>query len=67
MVEQECFWRLAHFGKLDDTENVKHTFLEDLKNSVKPNLLSVKKKIVSLLGAASHPGAYEHSYSYIMK
>lgn len=67
MVEQECLWRLAHFGELDETENLKHNFLEDLKNSVQPNLISVKKRILSLLAAASHPGAYEHSYSHIMK
>ena len=67
MVDQECLWRLAHFGKLEETENVKLSFLEDLKKNIQPNLHSVKKRILSSLAAVSHPGAYEHSYAYIMK
>lgn len=69
MIEHEPFWRLAHFTRLDDTpqKNIKHVLLEDLKKGIKPDLLSLKKNLVSLLEDASRPGAYQQSYSYIMK
>ncbi|XP_076654433.1 serine/threonine-protein kinase ATR [Halictus rubicundus] len=69
MTENEPFWRLAHFTRLDDTsqKNIKHSILEDLKQSVKPDLLSLKKNLVMLLEDASRPGAYQQCYSYIMK
>lgn len=67
MSDYECVWRLALFGNVDSKENVKHNYLQDLKNCVKPDLTSVKKKILSSLASSSHPGAYEHSYSSIMK
>lgn len=67
MSDYECVWRLALFGNVDSKDNVKHNYLQDLKNCVKPDLTSVKKKILSSLASSSHPGAYEHSYSSIMK
>ncbi|XP_076679651.1 serine/threonine-protein kinase atr isoform X1 [Andrena cerasifolii] len=69
IIENEPFWRLAHFTELDDTshKNIKHTLLEDLKKGAKPDLLSLKKNLVSLLEDASRPGAYQQCYSYIMK
>ncbi|KAG6794440.1 serine/threonine-protein kinase atr-like [Apis mellifera caucasica] len=69
MIEQEPFWRLAHFIRFDDTsqKNIKHILLEDLKKGIKPDLTSLKRNIVSLLEDASRPGAYQQSYSYIMK
>lgn len=68
ICDSEPFWQLAHFGKLGvDKNNVKSNLLQDLKNNVKPNLFSIKKKLVSLLTASCRPGAYEQSYSYIMK
>lgn len=69
MIEHEPFWRLAHFTRLDDTsqKNIKHTLLEDFKKGVKPDLLSLKKNLVSMLEDASRPGAYQQCYSYIMK
>ncbi|CAK9833676.1 Serine/threonine-protein kinase atr [Anthophora retusa] len=69
MIEHEPFWRLAHFTRLDDTsqKNIKHVLLEDLTKRIKPDLSSLKKNIVSLLEDASRPGAYQQSYSYIMK
>ncbi|XP_076632761.1 serine/threonine-protein kinase atr isoform X1 [Colletes latitarsis] len=69
MIEHEPFWRLAHFTRLDDTsqKNIKHTLLEDLKKGVKPDLLPLKKNLVSLLEDTSRPGAYQQCYSYIMK
>ncbi|XP_003702936.2 serine/threonine-protein kinase ATR isoform X1 [Megachile rotundata] len=69
MIEHEPFWRLAHFTRLDDTsqKNIKHILLEDLKKGIKPDLLSLKKNLVALLEDASRPGAYQQSYSYIMK
>lgn len=71
MVEHEPFWRLAHFTHQDDGTpphaNVKRALLDDLKAGRMPDLLPMKKRLVSLLGATSHPGAYQQSYSYIMK
>ncbi|KZC05824.1 Serine/threonine-protein kinase atr [Dufourea novaeangliae] len=69
MIEHEPFWRLAHFTRLDDTsqKNIKHSLLEDLKKGVRPDLLSLKKNLVSLLEDVSRPGAYQQCYSYIMK
>lgn len=69
MIEHEPFWRLAHYTKLNDTsqKNIKYTLLEDLKKGVKPDLLSLKMNLVSLLEDASRPGAYQQCYSYIMK
>ncbi|XP_076757525.1 serine/threonine-protein kinase ATR [Xylocopa sonorina] len=69
MIEHEPFWRLAHFTRLDDTsqKNIKHVLLEDLMKGVKPDLSSLKKNLVSLLEDASRPGAYQQSYTYIMK
>lgn len=69
MIEQEPFWRLAHFIRFDDTsqKNIKHILLEDLKKDIKPDLTSLKRNLVSLLEDASRPGAYQQSYSYIMK
>ncbi|XP_043511522.1 serine/threonine-protein kinase atr [Frieseomelitta varia] len=69
MIEHEPFWRLAHFIRFDDTsqKNIKHILLEDLKKGIKPDLSSLKKNLVLLLEDASRPGAYQQSYSYIMK
>ncbi|XP_043279597.1 serine/threonine-protein kinase ATR isoform X2 [Venturia canescens] len=71
MVEHEPFWRLANFANLDENmpqkSNIKRVLLDDLKNGRMPDLQPMKKRLVSLLGAASHPGAYQQSYSYIMK
>lgn len=71
MVEHEPFWRLANFTNLDEgvsrQSNIKRVLLDDLKNGRMPDLQPMKKRLVSLLGAASHPGAYQQSYSYIMK
>ncbi|XP_060828354.1 serine/threonine-protein kinase atr-like [Bombus pascuorum] len=69
MIEHEPFWRLAHFIRFDDPsqKNIKHVLLEDLKKGIKPDLSSLKKNLVSLLEDASRPGAYQQSYSYIMK
>ncbi|XP_024944291.1 serine/threonine-protein kinase ATR isoform X2 [Cephus cinctus] len=69
MVEHESFWRLAHFSRLDDAKQktVKCSLLKNLKSGVKPNLQNLKKKLVSLIGATSHQGAYQQSYSYITK
>ncbi|XP_033336517.2 serine/threonine-protein kinase ATR [Megalopta genalis] len=69
MIENEPFWRLAHFTRLDDTpqKNIKHSLLEDLKQGMKPDLLSLKQNLVMLLEDASRPGAYQQCYSYIMK
>ncbi|KOX79522.1 Serine/threonine-protein kinase atr [Melipona quadrifasciata] len=69
MIEHEPFWRLAHFIRFDDTsqKNIKHILLEDLKKGIKPDLSSLKRNLVLLLEDASRPGAYQQSYSYIMK
>ncbi|XP_058804986.1 serine/threonine-protein kinase ATR-like [Phymastichus coffea] len=69
ICDSEPFWQLAHFGKIesDSKKNIKFNLLQDLKNRIKPNILSIKKKLVSLLTASSRPGAYEQSYSYIIK
>ncbi|OXU29026.1 hypothetical protein TSAR_005154 [Trichomalopsis sarcophagae] len=69
ICDSEPFWQLAHFGKLgnDIKNNVKSNLLQDLKNNVKPDMFAIKKKLVSLLTVSSRPGAYEQSYSYIMK
>ncbi|OAD54306.1 Serine/threonine-protein kinase atr [Eufriesea mexicana] len=69
IIEHEPFWRLAHFTKLDDTsqKNIKHILLEDLRKGIKPDLSFLKRNLTSLLEDASRPGAYQQSYSYIMK
>nr|XP_031832738.1 serine/threonine-protein kinase atr-like [Nomia melanderi] len=69
MIDNEPFWKLAHFTRLDDTlqKNIKHSLLEDLKQGVKPDLLALKQNLVMLLEDASRPGAYQQCYSYIMK
>ncbi|XP_026671548.1 serine/threonine-protein kinase ATR-like isoform X2 [Ceratina calcarata] len=69
MMEHEPFWNLADFSRIDDgsQKNIKHVLLEDLKKGIKPDLSGIKKNLVSLLGDASRPGAYQQSYSYIMK
>ncbi|XP_025157159.1 serine/threonine-protein kinase ATR [Harpegnathos saltator] len=69
ITERELFWRLAHFSRFDETsqKNVKHVLLDDLIKGIKPDLLSLKKNLVSLLEDASQPGVYQQSYSYIMK
>ncbi|XP_066597912.1 serine/threonine-protein kinase atr-like [Prorops nasuta] len=69
MNEHEPFWRLAHFTSLNDDsqKNIKRALLDDLKNGIKPDVLTVKKNLISLLAHASRPGAYQQSYSSIMK
>ena len=71
MMDHEPFWRLAHYSHLDDDAqgqvNVKRSLLEDLKKGKMPDLQPIKKRLVSLLWASSQPGAYQQSYSYIMK
>ncbi|XP_011699804.1 PREDICTED: serine/threonine-protein kinase ATR isoform X2 [Wasmannia auropunctata] len=69
ITERELFWKLAHFSRFDEAsqKNIKHALLDDLINGTKPDLLSLKKNLVSLLEDASRPGAYQQSYSYIMK
>lgn len=69
IIEHEPFWRLAQFTRLDDTsqKNIKHVLLEDLRKGIKPDLSSLKRSLTSLLEDASRPGAYQQSYSYIMK
>ncbi|XP_020296818.1 serine/threonine-protein kinase ATR [Pseudomyrmex gracilis] len=69
ITERELFWRLAHFSRFEETlqRNINHTLLDDLTKGIKPDLLSLKKNLVSLLEDASRPGAYQQSYSYIMK
>ncbi|KAJ8680180.1 hypothetical protein QAD02_015967 [Eretmocerus hayati] len=69
ICDSEPFWLLAHFGKIDSESksNVKTNLLRDLKNCVKPDVFQIKKKLVSMLTASSRPGAYQQSYSYIMK
>ena len=67
--ESESFWKLANYGMLDDlsNRNLKSNLLNDLKNGIKPDLLPVKKKLISLLRSPSHAGAYQESYSTILK
>ncbi|XP_025986385.1 serine/threonine-protein kinase ATR [Solenopsis invicta] len=69
ITERELFWRLAHFSRFDESsqKNIKDVLLDDLVKGIKPDLLSLKKNLVSLLEDASRPGAYQQSYSYIMK
>ncbi|XP_011503709.1 PREDICTED: serine/threonine-protein kinase atr-like [Ceratosolen solmsi marchali] len=68
ICDAEPFWHLAHFGKIGkDSNNIKLNLLKDLKSCIKPNVLLIKKKLVSLLTSFSRLGAYEQSYSYIMK
>ncbi|XP_071651380.1 serine/threonine-protein kinase ATR [Temnothorax longispinosus] len=69
ITERELFWRLSHFSRFEDSsqKNIKHVLLDDLIKGIKPDLLSLKKNLVSLLEDASRPGAYQQSYSYIMK
>ncbi|KAG5348071.1 ATR kinase, partial [Acromyrmex charruanus] len=69
ITERELFWKLAHFSRFDEfsQKNIKHVLLDDLIKGTKPDLLSLKKNLVSLLEDASRPGAYQQSYSYIMK
>ncbi|XP_028046695.1 serine/threonine-protein kinase ATR isoform X2 [Monomorium pharaonis] len=69
ITERELFWKLAHFSRFDESsqKNIKHVLLDDLIKGIKPDLLSLKKNLVSLLEDASRPGAYQQSYSYIMK
>ncbi|KYN35646.1 Serine/threonine-protein kinase atr [Trachymyrmex septentrionalis] len=69
ITERELFWKLAHFSRFDESsqKNIKHVLLDDLIKRTKPDLLSLKKNLVSLLEDASRPGAYQQSYSYIMK
>lgn len=69
ITERELFWRLAHFSRFEETpqKNIKHVLLDDLIKGTKPDLLSLKKNLVSLLEDASQPGVYQQSYSYIMK
>ncbi|XP_018056134.1 PREDICTED: serine/threonine-protein kinase ATR [Atta colombica] len=69
ITERELFWKLAHFSRFDESsqKNIKHVLLDDLIKGTKPDLLSLKKNLVSLLEDASRPGAYQQSYSYIMK
>ncbi|XP_032688955.1 serine/threonine-protein kinase ATR isoform X2 [Odontomachus brunneus] len=69
LTERELFWRLAHFSRFEETpqKNIKHVLLDDLVKGTKPDLLSLKKNLVSLLEDASQPGVYQQSYSYIMK
>lgn len=54
---------------MDDLESksIKNKILSDLKNGITPDLLSVKKNLVSMLRSPSHPGAYQESYTAIMK
>lgn len=66
----ETFWRLADFQQLDENHEkntLKTSLLDDLKNSVQPNLQDIKKKLILQLGTASHEGAYQQNYSCIMK
>lgn len=69
ICDSEPFWQLASFEKIENKSktNLKFNLLEDLKNNIKPDVFSIKKKLTSLLTASSRPGAYEQSYSYIMK
>ncbi|KMQ96860.1 serine threonine-protein kinase atr-like protein [Lasius niger] len=69
ITEHELFWRLGHFSRFEETsqKNIKHVLLDDLIKGTKPDLLSLKKNLVSLLEDASRPGVYQQSYSYIMK
>ncbi|XP_025264576.1 serine/threonine-protein kinase ATR [Camponotus floridanus] len=69
ITEHELFWRLGHFSRFEETsqKNIKHVLLDDLIKGIKPDLLSLKKNLVSLLEDASQPGVYQQSYSYIMK
>ncbi|XP_011329801.1 serine/threonine-protein kinase ATR isoform X3 [Ooceraea biroi] len=69
ITEHELFWRLAHFSRFEESsqKNIKHVLLDDLVKGIKPDLLSLKKNLVSLLEDTSRPGAYQQSYSYIMK
>lgn len=69
ITERELFWRLAHFSRFEETsqKNIKHVLLDDLIKGTKPDLLSLKKNLVQLLEDASRPGAYQQSYSHIMK
>ncbi|XP_011875240.1 PREDICTED: serine/threonine-protein kinase ATR [Vollenhovia emeryi] len=69
ITERELFWKLAHFSRFEESsqKNIKHVLLDDLVQGRKPDLLSLKKNLVSLLEDASRPGAYQQSYSYIMK
>ncbi|KAL0107168.1 hypothetical protein PUN28_015590 [Cardiocondyla obscurior] len=69
ITERELFWKLAHFSRFEESsqKNIKHILLDDLVKGTKPDLLSLKKNLVSLLEDASRPGAYQQSYSYIMK
>lgn len=69
ITERELFWKLAHFSRFEETpqKNIKYVLLDDLIKGTKPDLLSLKKNLVSLLEDASQPGVYQQSYSYIMK
>lgn len=69
ITERELFWRLAHFSRFEEIsqKNVKQVLLNDLVKGTKPDLLYLKKNLVSLLEDASQPGVYQQSYSYIMK
>ncbi|XP_014204493.1 serine/threonine-protein kinase ATR [Copidosoma floridanum] len=69
ICDTEPFWQLAHFGKIEShsRNDIKINLLENLKNHVKPDFFAIKKRLVSLLTTSSRPGAYEQSYSYIMK
>ncbi|XP_011304533.1 serine/threonine-protein kinase atr-like [Fopius arisanus] len=69
IVEHEPFWRLANFVQLKDDKNtVKRDLLEDLRRGVQPDLQSIKKRLVTQLGATSHRVSYlQQSYPYIMK
>ncbi|KAK0175715.1 hypothetical protein PV327_009444 [Microctonus hyperodae] len=74
LIEHEPFWRLAHFVHLDVNDNsnvnttIKKSIINNLTNKITPDIQGVKKKIVSLLGAATHQDyAYQQNYPYIMR
>ncbi|XP_034947758.1 serine/threonine-protein kinase ATR-like [Chelonus insularis] len=68
LSEHEPFWQLAHFVNLDSKPTIKKLLADDLKRGIQPDLDDLKQKLVSTIGfAASHPDAYQQSYSQILK
>ncbi|XP_012274502.1 serine/threonine-protein kinase ATR [Orussus abietinus] len=69
IVDDEPLWRLADFNQLDDSmkASVERSLLDELKRGARPDLLAARRRLHSLLGTTSQPGAYQQSYSCVMK
>ncbi|XP_048511999.1 serine/threonine-protein kinase ATR isoform X2 [Athalia rosae] len=69
IADEEVFWRLSDFSQLDDMarNTAKKSLLDGLATGQPPDFLPIKRRLVSLLGAAARQGAYQQSYPQIMK